>query len=342
MECVGIGSYIVTIAVITHGSVINLNISPETQRILENVRLFSKAGDFVNSYSSLRQDDVVLNKVNELFQKDLSGPTLDVMNEYVTYSLPKYRAYLELDEKSPAEQQNPCRIFESLSLDKGFSSVTTPLCEQSIIERIINFLSPEFKGIFLVSIHEKVSDTNLKLIFKPEKPMNLLNIRHLQTFNRLFRDQSVLPDFENESIVLPKTRFNAEAKLINDSNEYTEEEKADMLTKLKTAFYEKISRWNLTLETRDIIESIRMSYLINIIKSITGFDTGINILDYSCNNKTSFIPKKDSTYSQYFKVADIESNVANRKWGGQWRGKNKTRKYKKKRKRQRKSKSKRK
>ena len=46
MDCIDIGSKIVTLAIQMHGTVINLDLSLQTTKIFENVRLFSKAGDF--------------------------------------------------------------------------------------------------------------------------------------------------------------------------------------------------------------------------------------------------------------------------------------------------------
>ena len=49
MECVDNNSYVITLAIQTHGKVIDLNLSPEISHIFNNVRLFSKTGDFVDA-----------------------------------------------------------------------------------------------------------------------------------------------------------------------------------------------------------------------------------------------------------------------------------------------------
>ena len=50
MDCDEVGSIIPTFAIITHGSIIEANLSPEKQDILKNVRLFSLAGDVQEAY----------------------------------------------------------------------------------------------------------------------------------------------------------------------------------------------------------------------------------------------------------------------------------------------------
>ena len=69
MECVDDGAYIITLAIQTHGKVIDLSLSPDTVSIFDDVRLFSKAGEFEDAMSSHAQDQNILVKVNKLFQK---------------------------------------------------------------------------------------------------------------------------------------------------------------------------------------------------------------------------------------------------------------------------------
>ena len=112
MECIPIGNKIITLAIQMHGSVIDLDLSPEKNRIFEDVRLFSKVGDFDAAVSSDLAERHILYKVNEMFQRDLTVPTVELINEYVEYSKPKYtnflRDYGELNEK---RRQNVCRQF---------------------------------------------------------------------------------------------------------------------------------------------------------------------------------------------------------------------------------------
>ena len=49
-ECIDIGSYIVTIIVMTHGNVIELDVMPKKQIILENVIFLSLAADFLGIF----------------------------------------------------------------------------------------------------------------------------------------------------------------------------------------------------------------------------------------------------------------------------------------------------
>ena len=113
MECIQNDSYIVTIAIQTHGKVIDLNLSPDKVKLFENVRLFSLAGGFRNTTTTIAQDEFVLLKVKEMFQRDIDGSTFDLMNTYSEYSRPKYRKFLG-DDKADV-----CKVYNNLIFDKN-------------------------------------------------------------------------------------------------------------------------------------------------------------------------------------------------------------------------------
>ena len=112
MECVSNGSIIITIAIQTHGKVIDLNLSPDKNNIFKDVRLFSKAGEFVDVVSSPIQDKNILRKVNDIFQTNLNKPSLDSMNEYVKYSHPIYKRFVE-ESKTNIKLFCQCKLYLS-------------------------------------------------------------------------------------------------------------------------------------------------------------------------------------------------------------------------------------
>lgn len=111
MDCIDIGSKIVTLAIQMHGNVINLELSPKTTQIFENVRLFSKTGDFDVSVSNNLAEEHILHKVNEMFQKDLTVPTVKIINEYAEYGKQKYKGFLShFNDLTETRSQNVCRV----------------------------------------------------------------------------------------------------------------------------------------------------------------------------------------------------------------------------------------
>ena len=123
MDCIDIGSKIVTLAIQTHATVINLDLSPEITQIFKNVRLFSKTGDFDVSVSNNLAEEHILHKVNEMFQKDLTVPTIELINEYADYGKQKYKGFLShFNELTETRGQNVCRVFENITYDKRLST----------------------------------------------------------------------------------------------------------------------------------------------------------------------------------------------------------------------------
>ena len=157
MECIHIGSKIITLAIQMHGKVIDLDLSPEKNRIFEDVRLFSKAGDFEDVDTNEIAERNILNKVNEMFQIDLTQSTLRLLNEYVEYSRPRYRNFLDLYGEPESKKTVACRQFSNITFDKSLSVADQ---DTDFLNCFINRFLPRFQGFFVVSIHEKKSESN--------------------------------------------------------------------------------------------------------------------------------------------------------------------------------------
>ena len=114
MECININDneLLITIAIQMHGKVIDLNLTPETQNIFNNVRLYSQSGDFRDVLSTPMDDTSILSSLNEIFQKKLDKPSIDSIDEYIEHMGPKYRSFLESrasDEYSKEDREKVCR-----------------------------------------------------------------------------------------------------------------------------------------------------------------------------------------------------------------------------------------
>ena len=330
MDCIDIGSKIVTLAIQMHGTVINLDLSPETTQIFENVRLFSKAGDFDLVVSSDLAERHILYKVNEIFQKDLSIPTVEIINEYTEYSKPKYKNFLtHFNELNETRSQNVCRQFENITYDKALSTDSDE--DPGFFECIMNRLMPPFQGFFVVSIHEKIGENNFKLLYpkKTDKPnLDLLLVNDFKQFANIFSRE--LPDLKEYSNILPSYKEFIDSE--ND-NSLTPEQKEIRIEQLKQHFFRLLGGWNLTMKG-NTIESIKLSVIVDFIKHIVGPSCKINLLDYSCNGVSMFVPKNQLPNKQYMIENDIEQGYY-KNWGGKQSSKKNRKKYKKKSKTQR-------
>jgi hypothetical protein len=321
MECIN-NDYIITIAVQMHGKVIDLNLSPEKQEIFNNVRLYSQSGDYRDVLSTPVNDYSILTKLNEIFQNNLNDTTINEIDKYIEYMNPKYKSFLESrasEEYTKEDREKVCRRFDNIIFDKSFSSTTLP--SDNLFSCIFERLIPEFHGIFLVSIHKKI-DTNsnaYELIYpmnsnnkKPEKNLDLLNLFDFEKFANLFN--KYIPDLKKYSFELPVNDYLKREKEIEENNAFSTQEKKALLEQQKKEFYKIISNWDITIKD-NIINSIRMSTLIKLIKDIIGPNCFINLFDYSCNSITKYLPKEQKYNTKYLTSSDIE-NPSNKSWGG--------------------------
>ena len=234
MDCIDIGSKIVTLAIQMHGTVINLDLSPETTQIFENVRLFSKAGDFDITVSSDLAERHILYKVNEMFQKDLTVPTVELINEYTEYSKPKYKSFLShFNQLNETRSQNVCRAFENITYDKALSIVDD--VNSGFFNCIMNRLIPPFQGFFVVSIHEKTGENSFTLLYPKKTDKQNLNLLLLDDFNKFANIfGSELPDLREYSNILPSAK-----EFIDSENDdaLTPEQKEIRIEQLKQQFF---------------------------------------------------------------------------------------------------------
>jgi len=333
MECID-DNYIITLAVQMHGKVIDLNLSPEKQEIFDNVRLYSQSGDYRDVLSTPMDDYSILNKLNEIFQKNLNEPTINEIDKYIEFMNPKYKSFLESrasDEYSSEDREKVCRQFDNIIFDKSFSASTLP--SDNLFSCIFERLIPEFHGIFLVSIHKKIdtstnsntntntntyeliypmNSNNKKLEKKPEKNLDLLNLSDFEKLSKLFDKK--LPNLKKISFELPVSEYLKREKAIEENNAFSIQEKKALLEQQKQEFFNIISDWKITIKDNKI-NSIKMSYLIKLLKDIIGSSCFINLFDYSCNSITKYLPKEQKYYTKYLTSSDIE-NPSNRLWGG--------------------------
>lgn len=313
MECIQNGAYIVTIAIQTHGKVIDLNLSPEKAQLFDNVRLFSLAGGFRNTTSTISQDENVLIKVKEMFQHDIDRPSLDLMNAYAEYSRPKYQGFLG------NENPDVCKVYDNIIFDKGLFAIPDRNC-------VLSWLIPDVFGVFVISVHKKVLNT-LQLVYPtvPGQILNLLNVPDFQKFSQIFDKPRIIDELIRESSILNTDEYTRQYDNIEKNLSLSFEQKEQLLEPIHTKMFEELQQWKLTMKTPRQIESIKLSTLVETLKRIMGSNCYVNILDYSCNSGSASIPAKDRANMRYLEEETIEN--PSKRWGGKRR--NKTRRYKK-------------
>jgi hypothetical protein len=279
-----IGSKIITIAVMMHGVVIETELSAEKQYIFNNTRLFSLAGDFSQvglGEKILRVNH--LNTLNRVFRKVLPQSTSAVMENFAENARRKYTLYIESFFKD-LSTENICQIFETISFDKALGSCMP----KDIYSRIMQCISPDIVGIYVISVHKKINTSTLELIYplaQDAPNLDLLNPTDFIEFAGIFdKDgESILNDIHAKSSPWPNYNMS-----IDDET-----------------YKAQIDEWNITfspggfLNPYGDISHIRLSYLVDIIKQIVDPENPnkckINIFDYSCSGKApiaSYKPKK--------------------------------------------------
>jgi hypothetical protein len=260
------------------------------------------------------------------------------MNEYVKYSHPIYKRFVE-ESKTNINNENVCRLFDNIMFDKAFSTNLVNdgngiLC---LVDKLLDLINPEFNGIFIVSVHEKINNDEYKILYPFDNSqfgtnLNLLKMNDLMEFAMLFNGENIIHGLIKETTTLPTNEYTVSYDTIMKNKTISEYERKQRLDQINREYYEILQQWNVTVKKSQEIQAIKMSYLVDIIKQIVGPKCKVNILDYSCNSITRSIPEADLPNVKYLVPSDVE-NPGSKSWGGD---KKKTKKTKKKRKSKRK------
>ena len=296
-----IGSKIITIAVMMHGVVIETELSAEKQNIFKNTRLFSLAGDFSQvglGDTSLRENHV--NTLNSVFRRDLpQSTTSEVMDKFAERVREKYTLYIESFFED-LSTENICQIFETITFDKALGSCMP----KDIYSRIMQCISPDIVGIYVISVHEKIDANTIKLIYPLDPRLSNLDLLRPTDFIEF----AGIFDKDGESIL---------NNILAKSSSWP-----IYLMGLDDETYKaQLDEWNITFSSGGFlnpygdISHIRLSYLVDIIKQIVDPENPnnckINMFDYSCSGKApiaSYKPKKKA----YKKVINTTKYKATR------------------------------
>jgi hypothetical protein len=272
---------ILTILIQMHGKVINFDLEPRIAHIFDNVRLLCKAGDFVDYQSTPISEFTLVSGLSDYFTHDLAESTYDILKK----------------AKSGV-------LVDNITYDKSLSIM---IGEPTFIDRINPFhhFITNVQGIYLLSIHQ-----GKQLIYpdKNKQVINFLNIDDLQKLTSMFH--TVLPNISDLSTEIPSQKiYINEENSVKDDDSISEDEKEIRIAQIREQFYNNLSNWQLTLNGKKIV-SIKLSTLVELVKTIIGNNCFINLLDYSCNSPTIYIPKKQKLLKQYaLQEPDIEMGI---------------------------------
>lgn len=278
---------VVTIGIQMHGAVINPHLDDETIELFKNVRLHSMSCGFKDYETSPLYQWTFPSAINDIFRKDIETSTYDIITS------PKSRGI----------------FFGNITFDKMFSTEKE------------NYL-----GIYLASIHE-----NRKLIFpKPttNEYINLLKMEHLQEVAKHFRTKTAITRrLQDLSTPFPSsTIYREEEDLIKNNEMLSAEEKQKKIKETQQQFYNIITKWQLTTDDYGNIESIKLSTLVEMIKTLIKKPCVINILDYSCSSLLTYQYTDFGNLGMPSRSDDIESGI-NTGYGGRTYHKKKKHSY---------------
>ena len=287
---------IVTILIQTHGSVIETDLTAETSKWFENVRLSCAAGGF-NNYNT-----TMVKNIKTIYQHKKTFIT-DIGDDSSTYKL--------------MENIDNNMFVPNITFDKSIA-IGDSQGFLSLID-LNSYITPD--GVYLVSIH-KGKKLEYPLPNK-DKMISLLHIKNLIELSIKFQNKNALPDIENISTPLPVKEYITMENEINKDNSLSQPKKDNKIKEIQEEFYRILNNWKLTIDkSKKIITAVKLSYFVHLIKNIISNDCIINLLDYSCNKPSVYIPDDKLSKLLYaYNINDIESNSANI-----WLGGKKTRK----------------
>jgi hypothetical protein len=255
---------IVTVLIQMHGKVINVSLDNEKKELFRNVKLLCKAEGFKDYDSKLGKEISLSGKITNIYRKEVGK---------------------NADETFGMAQKG--KIVDNIKYDK----LLTAYLDDSNMFNLLETITKRYQGVYLVSIHR-----GNKLVFPENDDYRQFNLLNVDTLNELAqRFNGRLPILDNFNDELPNQEDYI--KLIDDVNNntaYTDEQKELEIEGLKKSYVNAINNWTLKLNSRGNIQMLKLSTLVDILKGVIGEKFFINIIDYSCNSITTFMPKNIS------------------------------------------------
>lgn len=301
--------YVATIMVMAYGKTTVLDLDNFASKCFDNTRLYQLSRKLDYAYAKCVFDSQTSAHLKKIFRKDLiNKTTLDVIQEYIDYSTPKY---LEMQKESGTyTDDNIGQLYDPITFDKVIHTYSSESDVSSLVDRTLSsmFIESGF-GVFLISVHEKVLDgdnISLKLVY-PRNDNTRINLLDLNDYKKLL---PYFPDKKN-SIDMVLSKINGEKKPTIPNSVKSHE---------KPIIFDKDKSNKIHLNN-GLIRIARLSYIPCILRDIFGSQTYTNIMDYSCSVLPNDFPENEKIFAQYIrpsytsKMNDIEMG-SNKKIGG--------------------------
>lgn len=313
--------YVITVAVITHGTIIDMNMNPERQGNFDpnNTKVFSMAGDF---NTVMGGDDFFINTheyLNKEFRRDLST-TEEVLNNYVKRGKPKYKSWIKdiqnITKAASIDTSNAFKIMNTMTVDKILHNPEERKKGFLDYFRLNSSIEKDYMGIYVISVHKR-KDDNLELIYPLDSHANKeINI-------------TKIADIYELSEYIHRDNMEIEKKIDDLLSTNNCVQPYPNIDNLEMAKYFKENSYDYLIN-KESIRYMRMSYLMKILRTIMGEkENFINLLDYSCSHIKNIVSNEEQdTYSRYYIEAEEDIENAGRKVGGK-RKKRTSRKNKK-------------
>lgn len=259
----------VTILIQMHGKIFTSALNSRTADLFNNVRLLCKAEGFIDLNSTVK-DELILH-----------GSIVD-----------KFRHNIDLSTYDKLKTSNSGDLLGNVTYDKTLSRTIGDLgFVESLDPRIL--ITTPFQGIYLISVHE-----NRRLIYPNNADYdNWINLLKLEDINKVanwFHRQ--VPNIADLSTPFPNQMLYLEEARLNPQS----------VNQIKQQYLNALNAWNLTMDSDSRIDIIKLSFLIELVKTIIADDCVINLLDYSCNSPIINILDKNG-YKYY------KDNIINKK-----------------------------
>jgi len=288
--------YVITVAVITHGTIIDMNMNPERQGNFDptNTKVFSMAGDF---NTVMGGNDFFINTheyLNKEFRKDLLS-TEEVLNNYVKRGKPKYKSWIKSIQNTTdvgIDTTNAFKIMNTMTADKILYNPEERKKGFLDYFNLNSATEKDYMGIYVISVHKRRDDT-LELIYPLDSHANKeINI-------------TKIPDIYELSEYIHGDNMEIEKKIDDLLSINNCVQPYPNIDNLEMAKYFKDNSYDYLIN-KESIAYMRMSYLMKLLRTIMGKkDNFINLLDYSCSHIKNIVSKEEQDkYSRYYKEAE--------------------------------------
>lgn len=274
----------ITILIQAHGKVFKYILDSSTEDIFYNVSLLCKAGGFVDYETTAYDEFTLIKKISKHYNRDIDETTT------IRDKLKNVKG----------------KLVDNITYDKTIATTLGPPTWWDYFSPMTNL-----QGIYLLGIHR-----GRKVVYpkqQSDKVLNLMDLNDLRSLAEMFNTH--MPNVEDMSTLFPEQieYINIENQIKNNE-QIGDKEKEIQIKEIRNAYYKQLDKWSLTYEeTTGKLSAIKLSVLVKLVKDIIGQPCFINIIDYSCNSPSIYIPEEQISSRYDFNNNNIYSKTGGRR-----------------------------